>query len=210
MFSLTGSQGMVVTSVFQLLGGLIIAFFYNWKLALVATCVTIPIGLSCAWYRFKYEIHFEKMSAAVRFRSHAASPSPDQATEYMHLTTTKRSSPSPASGPPRRSGPSAACPASRSRTRSTSATRPSSSSTWSRRTARRAGRRSSSPYPTRCRSPATPSSSGTAATCSRAAISASSPSSSATRPPCRPARPPASASPLGPTPPRRAAPRTAS
>lgn len=59
---------MVVTSVFQLLGGLLIAFYFNWKLALVATCVTVPIGLACAWYRFKYEVQFEKMSAAVRFQ----------------------------------------------------------------------------------------------------------------------------------------------
>lgn len=67
---------MVVISVFQLLGGLIIAFYFNWKLALVATCVTIPIGLACAWYRFKYEIEFEKMSAAVSFFSRL-SPNPE-------------------------------------------------------------------------------------------------------------------------------------
>lgn len=59
------NMGMVVSSALQLVGALIIAFIYNWKLALVATCVTIPIGLSCAWYRFKYELEFEKMSAAV-------------------------------------------------------------------------------------------------------------------------------------------------
>lgn len=57
-----------MTSVLQLTGGLIIAFYFNWKLALVATCVTIPIGFACAWYRFKYEIQFEKMSAAVSSR----------------------------------------------------------------------------------------------------------------------------------------------
>lgn len=78
---------MVVTSILQLLGGLIIAFFYNWKLALVATCVTIPIGLSCAWYRFKYEIHFEKMSAAVRLQLQR--PLFDQAIRYMKLTITE-------------------------------------------------------------------------------------------------------------------------
>lgn len=56
---------MVMSSSFQLLGGLCIAFAYGWKLALVATFVTVPLGLSCAFYRFRYEIQFEKMSAAV-------------------------------------------------------------------------------------------------------------------------------------------------
>lgn len=54
-----------MSSMFQLIGALCIAFAYGWKLALVATFVTIPVGLSCAYYRFKYEIQFEKMSAAV-------------------------------------------------------------------------------------------------------------------------------------------------
>lgn len=54
-----------MSSVFQLIGALCIAFAYGWKLGLVATFVTIPVGLSCSYYRFKYEIQFEKMSAAV-------------------------------------------------------------------------------------------------------------------------------------------------
>lgn len=56
---------MVVSSVFQLTGGLIIAFYFSWKLALVATCVTVPIGVGCAYLRLKREITFEKMEAAV-------------------------------------------------------------------------------------------------------------------------------------------------
>ncbi|KAJ0121413.1 bc transporter [Diaporthe amygdali] len=59
------NMGMVVCSVLQLCGSLTISFVFGWKLALVATCVTVPIGLGCAWYRFKYEMEFEKMSAAV-------------------------------------------------------------------------------------------------------------------------------------------------
>lgn len=59
------NMGMVVSSVLQLCGSLTIAFVFGWKLALVATCVTVPIGLACAWYRFKYEMEFEKLSAAV-------------------------------------------------------------------------------------------------------------------------------------------------
>lgn len=56
---------MLVGAMFQLVGALCIAFAYGWKLALVATFVTIPVGLACAFYRFKYETQFEKMSAAV-------------------------------------------------------------------------------------------------------------------------------------------------
>lgn len=63
------NMGMVVSSVLQLCGSLTIAFVFGWKLALVATCVTVPIGLSCAWYRFKYEMEFEKLSAAVSYSS---------------------------------------------------------------------------------------------------------------------------------------------
>ncbi|KAI3400275.1 hypothetical protein diail_3656 [Diaporthe ilicicola] len=58
------NMGMVVCSALQLTGSLIIAFVFGWKLALVATCVTVPIGLACAWYRLKYEMEFEKMSAS--------------------------------------------------------------------------------------------------------------------------------------------------
>lgn len=58
-------QAFVVASVFQLTGGLIISFYFNWKLALLGTCVTVPIGLTCAYYRFKHEREFERMSAAV-------------------------------------------------------------------------------------------------------------------------------------------------
>lgn len=55
----------MLSSVFQLTGGLIISFYFNWKLALVGTCVTLPIGITCAFYRFKHEMHFDKMSAVV-------------------------------------------------------------------------------------------------------------------------------------------------
>lgn len=59
------NMSMLVGAFFQLVGALCISFAFGWKLALVATCVTIPVGLSCAFYRFKYETQFEKMSAAV-------------------------------------------------------------------------------------------------------------------------------------------------
>lgn len=52
-------------SVFGLLGGLIIAFYYGWKLALVAFFVTTPILLLSGFFRLKYELEFDKMNDAV-------------------------------------------------------------------------------------------------------------------------------------------------
>ncbi|ROW16183.1 hypothetical protein VPNG_01887 [Cytospora leucostoma] len=59
------NMGMVISSACQLIGSLAVAFAFGWKLALVTTCVTVPIGLACAWYRVRYELEFVKMSTAV-------------------------------------------------------------------------------------------------------------------------------------------------
>jgi ABC-type multidrug transport system fused ATPase/permease subunit len=50
---------------FTLIGALAIAYAFGWKLALVATTVTAPLGLLAGYYRFKYELEFEKMNSAV-------------------------------------------------------------------------------------------------------------------------------------------------
>jgi ATP-binding cassette, subfamily B (MDR/TAP), member 1 len=52
-------------SLFTVLGALIIAFVFGWKLALVALCVTLPIGMAAAFYRMKYEMEFNEMNSAV-------------------------------------------------------------------------------------------------------------------------------------------------
>ncbi|KAK7756795.1 hypothetical protein SLS62_001238 [Diatrype stigma] len=59
------NMAMVYTSMFTLIGSLAIAFAFGWKLALVATCVTVPIGLVAGYFRLRYELEFEKLSAAV-------------------------------------------------------------------------------------------------------------------------------------------------
>ncbi|KXJ91481.1 P-loop containing nucleoside triphosphate hydrolase protein [Microdochium bolleyi] len=59
------NMSMVYTSAFTLIGSLSIAFAFGWKLALVAFCVTVPLGLTAGYFRFKYEIEFEKMYGAV-------------------------------------------------------------------------------------------------------------------------------------------------
>ncbi|KAI1408914.1 P-loop containing nucleoside triphosphate hydrolase protein [Hypoxylon sp. FL1857] len=59
------NMAMVYNSFFTLIGSLAIAFAFGWKLAIVATCVTMPIGLLAGYLRFKYELEFEKMYAEV-------------------------------------------------------------------------------------------------------------------------------------------------
>ncbi|KAK1988720.1 P-loop containing nucleoside triphosphate hydrolase protein [Colletotrichum cereale] len=59
------NMAMVFTAVFTILGAISIAFAFGWKLALVAFCVTMPVGILSGYFRFKYEIEFEKMNAAV-------------------------------------------------------------------------------------------------------------------------------------------------
>ncbi|KAI1335902.1 P-loop containing nucleoside triphosphate hydrolase protein [Xylariaceae sp. FL0016] len=59
------NMALVYTSFFTLIGALAIAFAFGWKLALVALTVTAPLGLLAGYYRFKYELEFEKLYGAV-------------------------------------------------------------------------------------------------------------------------------------------------
>ena len=59
------NMAMVYTSFFTLIGSLAIAFAFGWKLALVATAVTAPIGLVAGYFRLSYELEFEKLYAVV-------------------------------------------------------------------------------------------------------------------------------------------------
>ncbi|KAI0486342.1 P-loop containing nucleoside triphosphate hydrolase protein [Xylaria cf. heliscus] len=59
------NMALVYTSFFTLIGALSIAYAFGWKLALVATTVTAPLGILAGYYRFKYELEFEKMNNAV-------------------------------------------------------------------------------------------------------------------------------------------------
>lgn len=59
------NMAMVYNSIFTLIGALSIAFAFGWKLALVATCVTMPLGLLAGYFRFKHELEFEKLYGAV-------------------------------------------------------------------------------------------------------------------------------------------------
>ncbi|KAI0447319.1 P-loop containing nucleoside triphosphate hydrolase protein [Xylaria telfairii] len=59
------NMALVYTAFFTLIGALAIAYAFGWKLALVATTVTAPLGILAGYYRFKYELEFEKMNSAV-------------------------------------------------------------------------------------------------------------------------------------------------
>lgn len=56
---------MMLIGVFSLIGALAISFAYGWKLALVALCVTMPIGLVTSYFRVRYELQFNAMNEAV-------------------------------------------------------------------------------------------------------------------------------------------------
>jgi ABC-type multidrug transport system fused ATPase/permease subunit len=56
---------MLLVGVFSLAGALAISFAYGWKLALVALCVTVPLGILTGFFRVRYELQFNAMNEAV-------------------------------------------------------------------------------------------------------------------------------------------------
>ncbi|KAI1802800.1 P-loop containing nucleoside triphosphate hydrolase protein [Daldinia bambusicola] len=59
------NMAMVYNSFFTVIGCLAISFAFGWKLAIVALCVTMPLGLAAGYLRLKYELGFERMYAEV-------------------------------------------------------------------------------------------------------------------------------------------------
>ncbi|KAH7020427.1 P-loop containing nucleoside triphosphate hydrolase protein [Ilyonectria destructans] len=59
------NMSFLLMAMFNITGALSISYAFGWKLALVATFVTMPVGLFAGYWRFKYELEFEKMNAAV-------------------------------------------------------------------------------------------------------------------------------------------------
>jgi ATP-binding cassette, subfamily B (MDR/TAP), member 1 len=56
------NMAAVYTGLFTLIGGVTIAFAYAWKLAFVSAVVILPVLLAASYWRFRYEIQFEKMN----------------------------------------------------------------------------------------------------------------------------------------------------
>ncbi|GAB0131663.1 hypothetical protein EsDP_00000125 [Epichloe bromicola] len=59
------NMASVCVAIFSLIGAITIAFSFSWKLALVASCVVLPIMIGSSYWRFKYEIQFDKMNNEV-------------------------------------------------------------------------------------------------------------------------------------------------
>ncbi|KAF1811024.1 P-loop containing nucleoside triphosphate hydrolase protein [Eremomyces bilateralis CBS 781.70] len=58
-------MSMAYIAVFNLIGSLIIAFVFGWKLSLVGLFAILPAILLAGYYRVKLEMQFEQMNAAV-------------------------------------------------------------------------------------------------------------------------------------------------
>ncbi|TQV90319.1 multidrug resistance protein 1 [Cordyceps javanica] len=59
------NMASVYIGVFTLVGSVAIAFCFAWKLAVVSLCVVVPVLLCSTYWRFRYEIEFERMNNAV-------------------------------------------------------------------------------------------------------------------------------------------------
>ena len=59
------NMAMALQAIFGLVGCVIIAFCFGWKLTLVAVFVALPIIMSGAFFRFRFEIQFEKLNQEV-------------------------------------------------------------------------------------------------------------------------------------------------
>ncbi|KAF2668515.1 leptomycin B resistance protein pmd1 [Microthyrium microscopicum] len=57
--------GMTLISIFNLVGSIIISFYFGWKLALVGVLTIMPVVLLAGYYRLKLETQFVKLSSAV-------------------------------------------------------------------------------------------------------------------------------------------------
>lgn len=62
---LGNNMGMAVISVFNLIGSIIISFYFGWKLALVGVLTIMPVVLIAGYFRISMERGFEKLNSAV-------------------------------------------------------------------------------------------------------------------------------------------------
>ena len=59
------NMASVYIAIFNLTGSIAIALAFGWKLALVAICIVMPVSVATTYWRFKYEIEFDKMNSEV-------------------------------------------------------------------------------------------------------------------------------------------------
>lgn len=59
------NMAMVLVSMFNIVASVIMALAYAWKLALVSICAIAPVCLVSGYFRFRYELQFERMNDEV-------------------------------------------------------------------------------------------------------------------------------------------------
>ncbi|PHH63018.1 hypothetical protein CDD81_6349 [Ophiocordyceps australis] len=68
---LGANMASVYIASFNLVGSVAISFAFGWKLALVATCIVMPVSIATTFWRFRYEMQFERINNAVFAQSSA-------------------------------------------------------------------------------------------------------------------------------------------
>jgi ABC-type bacteriocin/lantibiotic exporter with double-glycine peptidase domain len=59
------NMAFVIISIFNVVGCLIISFYFGWKLTVVTLCSSMPLIIVSAFFRIRYESQFEKMNNEV-------------------------------------------------------------------------------------------------------------------------------------------------
>jgi ATP-binding cassette subfamily B (MDR/TAP) protein 1 len=59
------NMALVYTALISLVGCIIIAFIFGWKLTVLTVFVAMPIILAAGFFRVRYEIQFESLNQAV-------------------------------------------------------------------------------------------------------------------------------------------------
>ena len=58
-------MGMELLGIFGILGSIIVAFYFGWKLSMVGVLTVMPVVLIAGYFRVTLEGSFEKLNAAV-------------------------------------------------------------------------------------------------------------------------------------------------
>ncbi|TVY41689.1 ABC transporter [Lachnellula occidentalis] len=59
------NMAMVYIAIMSMIGCVIIGFYFGWKLTILAVCVAMPIMMTGAYFRLRYELEFERMNQEV-------------------------------------------------------------------------------------------------------------------------------------------------
>jgi len=59
------NMAFVVISVLNVVGCLVISFYFGWKLTLITLCSSMPLIIAAAFFKIRYETQFEKLNNEV-------------------------------------------------------------------------------------------------------------------------------------------------